>query len=143
MVILRPIFYLKFSLIGMGKVENPEILSKKESPDVQNPWFTLRQGIRGLSPQSITPKSCHHHVIRPLNYIFALNPSTWTGDPCCLSIFHENTQHRAFSVNHERYLARTACILFSISGAIACGLCSISVSYLNRSVIREEKRYPG
>ena len=24
----------------------------------------------------VIPKSCHHHVIRPLTYMFALNPST-------------------------------------------------------------------
>ena len=88
-------------------------------------------------------KSCHHHVIRPLTYLLALNPNTWSGNPCSLSILHENTQHCAFPMNHEWYLACIAFILFSITGATACGIWSISVSHLNRSVIREEKWYPG
>ena len=91
---------------------------------------------------SIIPKSYHHHVIRSLTYIFSLNPNTWRENPCCLSIFHENTQHHAFPVIHERYLAHTACALLSISGATAYSLWSISVSNLNRYVIRGEKRYP-
>ena len=51
------------------------------------------------------PKSCHHHVIRPLTSMFSLNPSTWSGNLLCLSILHEKTQHRAFLAAHERYLA--------------------------------------
>ena len=96
-----------------------------------------------LRPPFVIPKSCHHHVIRPLTYILSLNPSTWSGNPCCLSILHENTQHHAFPMNHEWYLAHTSCFLFALSGATACGLWSISVSHLNHSFIREEKQYPG
>ena len=73
--------------------------------------------------------------------MFALNPSTWSGNLFYLSILHEKTQHRAFFVSHEQYLARTACTLFSISNATACGLWSISISHLNHSIIREEKWY--
>ena len=71
--------------------------------------------------ESVIPKSCHHHVIKPLTYLLSLNPSTWSGNPFCFSFFHENTQHRAFPFIHERYLARTAYPLLSISGAIAYG----------------------
>ena len=28
----------------------------------------------------VIPKSCHHHEIRPLTYIFALNPNTLSGN---------------------------------------------------------------
>ena len=91
----------------------------------------------------VIPKSCHQHVIRNLTYILALNPSTWIGNPCCLSIIHKNAQHHAFPVSHEWFLARTAFLLFSISNATAYFPWSISDSYLNRSVIRGETRYPG
>ena len=87
---------------------------------------------------TVIPKSYHHHVIRPLSYILALNPNTWSGNPCCLSILHENTQHRAFPMNHERYLARTSFIMFAIIGATAYGLWSISISNLNCSIIEEK-----
>ena len=39
----------------------------------------------------VIPKSCDHHVIRLLTYLLALNPSTRSGNPCCLLVFHENT----------------------------------------------------
>ena len=91
----------------------------------------------------VIPKSCHHHVIRPLTYLLALNPNTWSGNPCCLSILHNNAQHCAFPVNHEQFLAHTAFLLFSISGATAYCPWSISSSYLNHYVIRGETWYPG
>ena len=31
--------------------------------------------IGGLCGVTIIPKSCHHHVIRPLTYMFPLNPN--------------------------------------------------------------------
>ena len=48
-----------------------------------------------------------------------------------------------FSFNDRAVLVRNSYGLRAISGATTCGLCSISVSHLNRSIIREEKRYPG
>ena len=74
--------------------------------------------------------------------LFSLNPSAWSGNLSYLSILHEKNQLHACLVSHEWYLAHTSYILFSVSTSIACGLCSISISYLNRSVIREEKWYP-
>ena len=49
-------------------------------------------------------KSCHHHVIRHLTYLLALNPSSWSGNSWLLSIFHENSQHRASSIVQKWYL---------------------------------------
>ena len=43
--------------VRMGRVAKTETLSKTKSPDVQKPWSTLWQGIRGLSPQSKPPCS--------------------------------------------------------------------------------------
>ena len=79
----------------------------------------------------------------PLTYLLSLDPSTWRGNPCCLLILHKNAQHHAFPISHEWFLARTAFLLFSISGATTCYPFSISGSYLNRSVIRGETWYPG
>ena len=39
-------------LVRMGRVAEPKTLSRIEYPDAQMSWFTLWQGIRGLSPQS-------------------------------------------------------------------------------------------
>ena len=91
----------------------------------------------------VIPKSYHHHVIRPLTYLFSFNPSTWRGNSHHLSILHKNAQHRAFLVSHERFLACTAFLLFAISGATAYNPWSIRVFYLNCFVIRGETRYPG
>ena len=55
---------------------------------------------------SVIPKSCHHHVMRPLNSMFALNPNTWSGNLLCLSILLGKTQHCAFLVPNEQYLAQ-------------------------------------
>ena len=66
----------------------------------------------------VTPKSYHHHVIRPLTYIFPLNPSIWSGNPCCLSILHKNTLHRAFPINHEQYPTRTALSPLTMSSTL-------------------------
>ena len=54
----------------------------------------------------VIPKSCHHHVIRPLTSMFALNPSTQSGNLLCLSILLEKTQHCAFLVSHEWYISQ-------------------------------------
>ena len=39
----------------------------------------------------VIPKSCHHHVMRSLTPMFALNPNTWSGNLLFLSILLEKT----------------------------------------------------
>ena len=39
----------------------------------------------------VIPKSYHHHVMRPLTSMFALNPNTWRRKLLCLSILLEKT----------------------------------------------------
>ena len=41
----------------------------------------------GSIEKYVIPKSCHHHVIRHLTFLLALNPSFWSGNSYHLSIF--------------------------------------------------------
>ena len=52
----------------------------------------------------VIPKSCHHHVIRPLTYLLALKSQhlEWRLNGF-LSIYHTNSQHRSSSLIQERY----------------------------------------
>ena len=43
-------------LVRMGRVAEPETLSRIESPDAQKSWVTLWQGFGGLSPLSKPPR---------------------------------------------------------------------------------------
>ena len=69
----------------------------------------------------VIPKSYHHHVIRLLTYLFALNPSTWSGNSYHLSIFHKNAQHRSLPFICEWYISCTAYPLLETSSATAYG----------------------
>ena len=51
--------------------------SDKEEHPVEEEILKLTEE---LSILSVIPKSCHHHVIRPLTYLLALNPIFWSED---------------------------------------------------------------
>ena len=46
---------------------------------------------KNMEREGVIPKSCHHHVIRPLTSMFSLNPNTWSGNLLYLSILLEKT----------------------------------------------------
>ena len=97
-------------------------------------FLCLRISIYFFVPPFVIPKSYHHHVIRPLTYIFSLNPSTWSGNPylfvnstwkylaprfpyepwvvpcshCLHPIFHKRCHH-LWPLVHKRFLSKLLC----------------------------------
>ena len=63
------------------KINLPFTISQEKYKREQcQPWWK--------KPKShVIQKSCHHHVIRHLTYLLALNPSFWSGNSYYLSIF--------------------------------------------------------
>ena len=90
--------------LGLHHLNPPSLDGKLKRQRKYWEEHKVLQRDKGMQTQVyVIPKSYHHHVIRTLTCLLALNPSSWSGKSWLSSIFYENSQYCTWPFTQKRY----------------------------------------